>query len=378
MQILFRADANTEMGTGHLHRCLTLADALIAQFNAQITFVTNILPSGVKTLIENKGFELLELRPSDNPTDHGLMHGHWLSTDFESDIEQIQSYLSAQSIEKIDWFVCDHYGLDAKYHNLAYSFADRLMVIDDLADRMLNCDLVMDQTFNRPNSEYKALLLNEQCETLLGTHFALLRPEFAEARAKLTARSLSQQPKVMMFLGGGDPFDLSGSLLHALTTSECFEQLQLTLVVGLVNPHLEKLNSLASQFENVEVLVDCKDMATLMLQSDIAIGASGATSWERCCLGLPSILVTLADNQKLIAQMLQQAGAILDGGNAIIKDEFDPYATIKELDYLIQHPQKYQSMVDACLAICDGNGVYRVTEKMAKMSSIEVELRIQT
>lgn len=370
MHILFRADANTKMGTGHLHRCLTLADVLKQKLSCDITFATNKLDDGLKALITSKAFNHLELQPSDSPSDSSLLHGHWLSTHYREDFEQIQNYLAQCQLTQFDWLICDHYGLDAKYHNLMYEIAKKIMVIDDLADRMLNCDIVMDQTFNRSEKDYKPLLLRDDCTVLVGTNYALLRPEFVEARTKLQDKTLSLPAEVMVFLGGGDPFNLSGQIVNELITRDRFNELNIHLVVGLVNPFKKELEQLASNYPNIKVLVDCKHMAKLMTECDVAIGASGATSWERCCLGLPSVLVTIADNQKLIAKKLQQAGAVLGGGNAIIKDEFNPKTAVDELFFLIENPQRYNKMRQDCLNICDGKGAARVSEQIRVSSSM--------
>lgn len=374
INIAFRADANAQIGSGHLHRCLALAYELVRVLDCRILFVTNYLDDSLCDLIESQGFERLSLEPSKHSIEQNLGHSHWLSTSARDDVEQLKEYLKENDIGCLHWVICDHYGLDAKYHKLLYQFSCRVLVIDDLADRELYCDLLIDQTFNRDKRDYDKRLTRSGCRVLVGSRYALLREEFFLCRAQSRPRKPPIYPQILVFMGSGDPLNLSEVIIRALIRTDRLKNLNIKLVLGGVNPHLEKIRAVVNQQPNIELLVDHSQMAELMLACDIAIGASGSASWERCCLGLPTITIKVAGNQSLISDGLLAVNAALDGGDATIKNGFRPEKVIESLLRLLDEPGAYQKVVENCLAICDGLGAQRVVERMQDLSLGENKL----
>lgn len=315
MYVAFRADASLQIGTGHVMRCLTLADAL-RERGAKCIFVCRPHQGHLLDLVIQRGHEALalpELQESAQPDLNGTAHAHWLGTHWTKDAQDTQQTLSARKGQLVDWLVVDHYALDARWEQALRPQVQRIMVIDDLADRPHACDLLLDQNLGRSNRDYEGLLRGKTT-TLIGLHYALLRPEFAALRADSLARrqTNSQLRRLLITMGGVDKDNATGEVLAALKCCNLPVDLQVIVVMGPYAPWRAQVQAQAAQMPwPTEVLVGVDNMAHLMAESDLAIGAAGSTSWERCCLGVPTIQVALAQNQEAIAQALSRAGAAL-------------------------------------------------------------------
>ncbi|HRQ61258.1 MAG TPA: UDP-2,4-diacetamido-2,4,6-trideoxy-beta-L-altropyranose hydrolase, partial [Alphaproteobacteria bacterium] len=248
-----------------------------------------------------------------------------------------------------DLVVVDHYGLDAAYERPARTWAKRIVVIDDLADRHHDCDVLIDSTFGRNSSDYKSLV-PVHCKILCGANYAMLRPQFAALRAQSLARraTLSSPPRVLISLGSTNVGNVTGKVLAALESYTA--PLSLDVVMGSGAAHLDDIKT-------GTLHIDTPNMAALMASADIAIGAGGTTSWERCCLGLPTILIELADNQSLIASSLHDAGAVLNIG---LLNDLTAQKIHAALDDILNNAAKREAMIKTASAICDGRGTERI------------------
>jgi UDP-2,4-diacetamido-2,4,6-trideoxy-beta-L-altropyranose hydrolase len=239
------------------------------------------------------------------------------------------------------------------------------MVIDDLADRPHDCDLLLNQNLGRRDCDYSGLL-GRDVVTLIGPQFALLRREFASLRADSLARR-RQVPSVkqlLVSLGGVDASNITGQVLDALKCSALHPEVRITVVMGFGNRWLESVCAQASEMPyRTSVLVGVKDMAPLMMNSDLAIGAAGGTAWERCCMGLPSLISVAADNQWASAAALQEAGAAV-----VLKSPFQIKEFFSALD-TAEHPSEIlTSLSFAASAVTDGQGCTRVVERMMEVT----------
>lgn len=315
MQVAFRADASLQMGTGHVMRCLTLADAL-RERGASCTFVCRPHPGHLLALIAQRGHQALalpDLQEGAQPNLNGTAHAHWLSTCWTTDGQDTQQVLNVHTGgQPVDWLVVDHYALDARWEEALRPQAQRIMVIDDLADRPHACDLLLDQTFGRQAADYIPFVTDD-CTLLCGSQYALLRPEFAALREySLRRRAQPALKELLITMGGVDNDNVTGAVMRGLQNCSLPEDCRLTVVMGQTAPWLKDVQSLSRQMPRpTRVLVDVDNMAQLMADSDLAIGASGATSWERCCLGVPSIMFVVAENQLKVAKGLEEADAAL-------------------------------------------------------------------
>ena len=284
---MFRADASEEIGGGHVMRCLTLADAL-AKKGWRCGFA-----------VRNGTLDTI-------PALARSLHEVWV-IDCAEPAEPQQ--LAARWPDGVDWLIVDHYGRDATFEGACRPWARRIMIIDDLADRVHDCDQLLDQTLGRTAAAY-AGHVPDDCRLLLGPAYALLRPEFARARPAALARRQENGPvrRILVSMGATDPHNVLAVALEGIGRSGL--DVEVDVVAGAASPHLAALHALAEDMPfPVTVHESVDDMADLMARADLAIGAAGSTSWERCCLGLPSLIVITADNQGKIAEELNRYGA---------------------------------------------------------------------
>jgi len=359
MNITFRTDASLEIGTGHVMRCLTLARAL-RDVGAKCRFITRDLPGHLGDRIASEGFEVVLLHaPDGGPFEGPPAHAAWAGVSWEQDAQQTRADLSAFAA---DWLALDHYAFDARWQQAALTNGTKLMVIDDLADRPHVCDLLLDQNLGRKPSDYDGLIsANTKC--LIGPSYALLRPEFAALRAQALAHRAGRGVKeVLITMGGVDAADATSAVLTALREAPLPQDVRITVVMGGNAPALARVEALAATMPwATQVVVDVPDMAARMASTDLAIGAAGSTTWERCSLGLPSVIVQIADNQAGIAQALTKAGAALDPGplgssNFACKLK-ESLADVLDIDRLI-------SLSESSAKICDGLGSQRTLQHM--------------
>ncbi len=308
MRVVFRVDASLQMGTGHVMRCLTLAQVL-KDNGANVEFICRKHEGNLIDKIRSNGFIVFELElPIENKVDNKLFYSHWLETTQQQDA---QDCLSALQPTKIDWLIVDHYGIDVDWQQDLKIHYDQLMVIDDLADRKHQCDILLDQNFGRQHQDYEALL-PKSCELLLGSQYALLRPEFSKWRKySLERRTHPIFQQLLINMGGVDADNITEQILEELEKCNLPSDINITVVMGESAPHIESVKARADALPyKVEVKVDVDNMAEIMANADIAIGAAGSTTWERCCLGLPTIQIVIAKNQNIVAELLARKKAI--------------------------------------------------------------------
>jgi UDP-2,4-diacetamido-2,4,6-trideoxy-beta-L-altropyranose hydrolase len=366
LSVCFRADAATWIGIGHVMRCLTLADAL-RERGHRCQFICRAHSGNLIAHIRSKGHAVIELPgtgealPEPAAGTDQLDHAAWLGCDWSEDAAQA---LAALSENPVDWLVVDHYALDVRWESQLRAVCSRIMVLDDLADRAHDCDLLLDQTLGRRTSEY-ARWLSRPAELLCGSQYALLRPEFAEWRSKsLQRRDTGQIRHLLISMGGVDQHNATGQVLTVLNTADLPPNARVTVVMGARAPWLEQVRQQAGKMAiPVVVETDVRDMAGLMAVSDLAVGAAGATSWERCCLGLPAIMVVLAANQSGVAAGLKKAGAA-----EIIASSQQIEAGLPPLvESLLASPERCREMSERAARVTDGAGTARVTQYLEAM-----------
>lgn len=368
--IIFRTDASIQIGTGHVMRCLTLADALAAR-GADCRFFCRAHPGNLLEFIRGKGYIAHALPVSGTEIGDGhldisvpgesaadLIHSNWLGANQAQDAEACAPILAAQ---RPDWLIVDHYALDARWERALAPYYRKLMVIDDLADRPHACDLLLDQTFGRDAADYLPLVPPD-CRLLCGSQYTLLRPEFAALRPySLQRRAQPALRQLLITMGGVDKDNSTGQVLQALRACPLPADCRITVVMGAMAPWLDDVRKQAQDMPwPTRVLVGVSDMAQLMAYSDLAIGAAGATSWERCCLGVPTIMFVLADNQRKVAQGLEQSG-----GAKLINLGQSATTQFRELLLpLIDDPAQLLNMSDCAANVVDGSGMKAVMRQM--------------
>ena len=320
MHVIFRTDASLKIGTGHVMRCITLAKAL-KENSVNVEFICRKHDGNLVNRIRSNGFSVYELDLLEgNVLDKKLSHSHWLGVTQQQDVDDCINILKSK---KTNWIIIDHYALDEDWQNKLKPFCDKIMVIDDLADRKHQCDILLDQTFGRQKEDY-SVLTPKDCKLLLGSQYALLRPEFAKWRMySLERRGKIKFKQLLINMGGVDVNNVTESVLDELRFCTTLpNDINITVVMGGSASHLESVKSKAMMLPyKTEVKVDVDNMAEIMSNSDIAIGASGSTTWERCCLGVPTIQIITVYNQEFIAKKLNEINTIkLAKINEVVKN----------------------------------------------------------
>lgn len=359
MDVVFRADASIQIGTGHVMRCLTLADAL-REHGSRSRFVCRAHDGHLLDLVRRRGFEAVPLATAGAgsgdmaPEPDAPAHAHWLGVSQQADARQT---LSALGGTPADWMVVDHYALDARWERAVAASYRRLMVIDDLADRPHACDLLLDQNPGRTAADYDGLV-PDGCTVLAGAGYALLRPNFARLRAaSLQRRASGEVRRLLVSMGGVDKDNATGRVLKALRDAALPADCRITIVLGSQAPWLPDVRADAAAMPwPTEVLVDVADMAALLADCDLAVGAAGTSAAERCCLGLPTLTAVLAANQRPGALALEACGAVA----LIAADAGDLAGKIAHL----LAPDRLLAMQRACSSITDGEGTARVMGRL--------------
>lgn len=363
MHIAFRVDASIQMGTGHVMRCLTLAEALRSQGH-ECTFICRNHSGNLGALIAERGIQLILLGQADlgernigGEGNSALAHADWLGVSWQQDAEQT---LEALNGAIIDWLVVDHYALDARWERRVSRRVKDVMVIDDIADRPHECKLLLDQNLGRKAEDYDGLV-PETCTRLIGPNYALLRPEFAELREhSLERRRTPELKRILITLGGVDRDNVTGQVLDVLSKSQLPPETELDVVMGASAPALDEVRRQAEVLPfRISVSVNVSDMAERMCLADLCIGAAGSTSWERCCLGLPTMTMVLAENQKDAAEAISMQGAAL-----VMQGSSDLKAALQHILADEQFAENMVAMSNAGASLVDGLGCVRVVNHL--------------
>ena len=359
--ILFRVDASIEIGSGHLMRCLTLAERLRA-YGHNVAFVSMDLPGSMFELLDSKKFRTEKI----SKTSHS-----------SQEIDAMMTIEVAHKLfpDRIDWVVVDHYDLDVKWERSIRSFAYHLFVIDDLADRMHDCDLLLDQNYYLDLEIRYNDLVPHSCRKLLGPSFILLRDEFINQKRTLRKKD-GFIKRILVFFGGSDPTNETQRVLDALMLLQ-LNEIEVDVVVGMSNPLKDSIKVQCDQSSALNFYCQVSNMAELISKADLAIGAGGGAMWERCYLGLPTITVVFAKNQERTTEDLSKTDAIKYLGWSD-KIEVADYA--ESIRGFISHPEYVKQMSNRALSIVRPSTLsienemkrIRAKAKMIESKSLEI------
>jgi len=333
--ILFVLDAGAAVGGGHVMRSLTLAGALEAE-GAACRFVS---PPAVAAILATYA-----------PDAHRLAAASTSPDDLAFAVRS----------ERFDAIVFDHYGLSDADHR-AMAQGKPTLVIDDLADRPLAADLVVDSGPARRAGDYDGLA-PEGARLLLGPQYAPVRPEFAALRE--TALSWRGEPvgRVLVSLGLTDVEGVTGRVVERLRPK--VSDVGIDVVLGADAPSMPSLSKIARRDTRIVLHTDTPHMARLAAEADIAVGGAGSSTWERCTVGLPTLTLVLAENQRAAAQTLAErdAALVVDAHAADFDARFD-----RALMRLTSDANLRRQLATASAELCDGLGAPRVAEAFLKL-----------
>ena len=322
-QIVFRLDANARIGTGHLMRCLTIADEL-DQKKYHIYFICEKLSPPMQTLIADKGYKFY--------------------------IENNEKYI-LNFLENLrpDYLVIDHYELDSKFEKKARPYSKKIIIIDDMANRFHICDFLLDQNPLRTEDDYKPWV-NPECQLLLGANYVLIKPEFRLLRKSC----ITSWERCLISFGGSDPDNITLKILTALDSELKIKNIKWTIIAGTANNNWNSLMNFTNQTQmEITLIKQTNKIAELMSNHDFAFGAAGAMAWERACIGLPSVTFAIAENQKIGIEVIRH----FDLGETLDVPEITLNKLIFAMNRLKNKANKY---LHRNHAMVDGLGVKRL------------------
>jgi UDP-2,4-diacetamido-2,4,6-trideoxy-beta-L-altropyranose hydrolase len=337
MNILIRTNSSKQIGMGHLIRCMSLA-IVLKEKGARVIFVINDGNDNRIEVLQKNHFEVYPINIS-------------------NDIEQTIDILKNLNL-KIQWVIVDHYGIDKNWHLKIREWAQKIMVIDDLADRAHDCDLLVDQNYYYNQFMRYHSLVSSHTECLLGPDFALLRKEFQQLRAQLKNRD-GRIKKILIFFGGSD---CSTAIIKALEACLTLPQyhFEIEVVTTSVCTRQENIQQLCQEI-GARYLYQVDNIAELMSKTDLVIGGGGVSIWERCCLGLPSIVLSIADNQVLVSKAAASLGLICYLGQL---EDVDKTEIANAIISLFSDPQSVINMSLKGSHLVDGRGCEKIAAKL--------------
>lgn len=362
-QFVFRADASNIIGAGHVMRCLTLADAISAQ-GGQCSFICREHKGDLRNYITSRGYTVHTLAFSEAVIPIRNNHPSWLSTTWQQDAQETINVLCALS-HQVDGFVVDHYGIDSRWHQLIKTHTSKIIVLDDLADRLFDCDLLIDQVCHRKPEDY-ALLVPKSTTLLLGGEYAMLRPIFSVLRAQSLAKHQAPHTikRVLISMGGTDLLNATHTALQILNASTIARDIEIDILLGQQSEYYEHTYNVSDFPFTIRVHHVTTPIHELMLNADIAIGAGGLTAWERCCMGLPTFLITIAQNQHDAAHGLVKHKAAVWLGDV---DNIDLNYAAQLFNEYIEQTDQLVTLSKNAAALCDGQGCSRIMAALAKL-----------
>ncbi len=341
-RIVFRVDASSQLGGGHVVRFATLARALV-QRGAEVSFLCRSLPGHFCDWLEEAGFPVYRMQAT--------------AASLADDLAETRAALSP--LGPVDWLVVDHYGLDARWEVVLRPLAEQIMVIDDKADRPHDCDILLDQNYIRDAAMRYDGLVPASCRRLLGPRYALLREDFRVARQSLRVRD-GKVRRLLISFGATDPGGHTLAALQAVSRpAGAYERID--VVTSPQNPRAAELREQCAALANVCFHCPAEDFTALLAAADLALGAGGTMNWERACLTLPTIAFGIADNQEPILASLIQDGVVLGQASMPVPDSDSMAAW---LAVVASNPDLLKGLSARSVALVDGKGTDRVADAL--------------
>ncbi len=369
MRVVFRVDSSFQMGSGHLVRCLTLARGLRVK-GADVLFICRNLSGNFIELIIKDNFNLKILdgyKLSDEffaNDSHEIPHASWLEVDWRADVHQT---VEALANNFFDWLIVDHYGLGEKWESQIRPYVRKIMVIDDLADRVHDCDFLLDQNYVPDLHNRYDKKIPMKSDRFIGPKYALLRPDYASQR--IHKEIVGDIKTISVFFGGVDRYNLTQLAIEAFIDLKRID-LQLNVLFDSRNQFSGEILDKVREHPNIVLTEPSPSLINFFFSTDLAIGAVGATTWERCCFGLPSIVVSVAENQRSVAEKLYADGYVNYLGHYDALSKIDLTRAMNDMlgvDSLSLISKK-------CRDLVDGGGVDRVIEYLLSNSLDENKL----
>ena len=375
LRVAFRVDASQAMGTGHVRRCQSLAQALhkfaahthfICRRHDDLSLLLMTKHEGTHWLGDSAALNL------DVDTTIVTPHTSWGLVSWKVDADQT---IDALIKIKADWLVVDHYAWDARWHQRVANAAKiRILVIDDLADRSLAADMLLDQNLDQNHATKFAGCIDltndaNRVRLMAGPRYALLSERYAQAPRYEFSTIVN---RIGIFMGGTDPDDLSSQVLMACREFANFKG-DVTLVSSQGNPHFERHIALAAKWPRTCVVCDLPDLSHFFASCDLQIGTGGGAAWERCCIGAPTLAVVAALNQQAVLPQLAALKAVQL--IELTQTESSLKSFGQSITDLVARPEARLLLSQESSRLVDGQGSSRVAAVLALSASADLTLR---
>jgi len=356
MNIAFRVDASAQSATGHIMRCLAFADAL-RECDVHIRFLSRHMPQHLRELLAGRGYEFADLETAPAGPADELPHAAWLGTTQAADAAASRRALADR---QWDWLIVDNYALDIRWESALRPAVRHILSIDDIANRRHDCDVLLDQNFYCDMNDRYAGKVPAHCRMLLGPRFALLRQEFSRLREDVKGR-MGPVRRMLVFFGGVDADNHTGATIAALADLD-LSAIRVDVVIGATHPARDSLESDCRKL-GFELHVQTDRMAELMAQADLAVGAGGGALWERCCLGLPSLAISVAGNQRRQIADAAAEGWVFAPDAPDVAGELRPFLA-RQIRALMENSALRQVISRNGMRAVDGHGGSRIVSSL--------------
>lgn len=358
MDVVFRVDSSLSIGTGHVMRCLNVANQF-KDMGGRCSFITKTHNGNIIDKIHDAKFPVKEIVAHESDFFYIADEKKWLGGTQEDDAKLFCSFIVDDGIVP-DIIILDHYSLDIVWEQYIKTRFPSccLVVIDDLCNRKHYCDFIVDQTFGRQALEYLKYNFNN-AKLLIGSEYALLHPKFRKLKSKSLSRKERKKKKknILITMGGVDNNNITEEIISFLDGYYCDFINEIDIVIGSQYKFKDELQKAILKLEyKIRIHQNINNMPELMMIADLAIGALGGTTWERCVMGLPAVNICIANNQKIIAQKISSVGLVVLDANFLNRQNF-----LASLTYLHEN---YEFQKELTNKICDGYGLIRLAQEL--------------
>lgn len=346
-------------------RCLALARELDA-LGAKVEFICRRHVGNLVSLVEQDGFLVHALPSPERSPGSGdqayagdLRPEDCLGVSVGKDVAETSIVVEER---KPDWLIIDHYGIDTQWESELHCQGLKVMVIEDLTTRVHNCEVILNQNFFPYKFDQYLRRVPEDCVQFVGPQFALLRPEFTQARPR--RRQIRKPVERVLLFFGADPSNVTTALLRLLGHPD-FDHLRIDVVLSAGNIHRDAVVEAVAKHGNAQLHIQIKNISDLMIQTDLCVGAGGISMLERLCVGLPSLVVTIASNQERSSRELYREGLLVWCASSENLDFKQVHAAIKDA---VARPFLLESIAKKGMELVPGNGARIVAKFLVKGS----------
>lgn len=314
--IIVRTDSSDIIGTGHLYRCLNLAN-YYPYYN--FYFISKLFPNNATKVIKKYGYNLYPLS-----IDHNVNYNTWLGEEWQKDlektVEQIKN-IKTEFKEDIDYLIIDHYAIGKEWEKEVSKYVKKIFVIDDYLEREHFCNFYLNQQYEQTEENIRLAkkITSDKTVIYLGNNYLTIDKLFFEASPK--KRISDKVKRVNIYFGGADHLGLTYKLCKLLST-EKYYNIQFDVIVGFCNKENDNIKLLISTLSNFNYFppLSYPDLISLYLKTDLVIGALGTSCYERTVLGLPTIAIQIAENQNSVKDKFKDIVINAENINDIISN----------------------------------------------------------